>query len=237
MSRIAEWLADLLRHGLLRASFIPARASAFARPHPLSDPPRRRTRATHQPAADGAGGCQYQASSKLASVVTDVRGLSAREILQRLLEGETDAQALAELARGKLRAKREALAQAVVGRLQAHHVFLLREQLAHLDYLDAAIARLDTELTARLADEQEAMALLQTIPGVARRTAEVLLPCSSPRSAATSRTSLRLSISPPGRGCALAMRRVAAVVSVGGRAAATLGCGARWLKSRTLSAA
>ncbi len=114
-------------------------------------------------------------SSKLASVVTDVRGLSAREILQRLLEGETDAQALAELARGKLRAKREALAQAVVGRLQAHHVFLLREQLAHLDYLDAAIARLDAELAARLAAEQEAMALVQTIPGVARRTAEVLV--------------------------------------------------------------
>ena len=108
-------------------------------------------------------------------MVTDVRGLSAREILQRLLEGETDAQALAELARGRLRAKREALAQAVVGRLQAHHIFLLREQLAHLEYLDAAIARVDAELAARLAAEQEAIALLQTIPGVARRTAEVLM--------------------------------------------------------------
>jgi transposase len=115
------------------------------------------------------------ANIKLASVVSDVRGLSAREILQRLLEGETDAQALAELARGKLRAKREALAQAVVGRLQEHHVFLLREQLAHLDYLDAAIARLDAELAARLAAEQEAVALVQTIPGVAQRTAEVLV--------------------------------------------------------------
>lgn len=117
------------------------------------------------------------ATSKRASVVTDVRGLSAREMLQRLLEGETDAQALAELARGRLRAKREALAQAVVGRLQAHHIFLLREQLAHLEYLDldAAIARVDAELAARLAAEQEAIALLQTIPGVARRTAEVLV--------------------------------------------------------------
>jgi transposase len=110
--------------------------------------------------------------------VTDVRGLSARAILQRLLDGETDAVALAELARGKLRAKRDALAQAVVGRLQEHHVFLLREQLAHLAYLaylDSAIARLDAELAARLAAEQEAVALLQTIPGVARRTAEVLV--------------------------------------------------------------
>jgi len=115
------------------------------------------------------------ANIKLASVVSDVRGLSAREILQRLLDGETDAEALAALARGKLRAKRDALAQAVVGRLREHHVFLLREQLAHLDYLDAAIARVDAVLAARLAAEQEALALMQTIPGVARRTAEVLV--------------------------------------------------------------
>jgi hypothetical protein len=66
------------------------------------------------------------ATSKLASVVSEVRGLSAREILQRLLDGDTDARALADLARGKLRAKRDALAQAVVGRLEAHHVFRLR---------------------------------------------------------------------------------------------------------------
>ena len=74
-----------------------------------------------------------------------------------------------------MRVKRDALAQAVVGRLQAHHVFLLREQLAHLEYLDAAIARVDAELTARLAAEHEAIALLQTIPGIAQRTAEVLV--------------------------------------------------------------
>src|SRR5689334_22831594 len=89
----------------------------------------------------------------------------------QLLEGETDSRALAERAHGKLRAKRDALAQAVVGRLEAHHVFLLREQLAHLEYLDAAIARIDAELAERLAAEQEAIALLETIPGVARRTA------------------------------------------------------------------
>jgi transposase len=108
-------------------------------------------------------------------VVTDGRGLSAREMLQRLLGGETDARARAARAHGKLRAKQEALAQAVVGRLEAHHVFLLREQLAHLDDLDAASARVDVELTERLLDEREAIALLATIPGVARRTAEVLV--------------------------------------------------------------
>jgi transposase len=168
----AEWLADLLRHGLLRASFIPVPAQRH-----LRDLTRYRIHLVDERARliNRLQTVLEDANIKLASVVSDVRGLSAREILQRLLEGETDAQALAELARGKLRAKRDALAQAVVGRLQEHHVFLLREQLAHLDYLDAAIARLDAELAARLAAEQEALALVQTIPGVAQRTAEVLV--------------------------------------------------------------
>ncbi len=128
----AEWLADLLRHGLLRASFIPAPAQRH-----LRDLTRYRIHLVDERARliNRLQAVLEDANIKLASVVTDVRGLSAREILQRLLEGETDAQALAELARGRLRAKREALAQAVVGRLQAHHVFLLREQLAHLDVL------------------------------------------------------------------------------------------------------
>ena len=168
----AEWLADLLRHGLLRASFIPPAPQRH-----LRDLTRYRIHLVDERArlTNRLQAVLEDANIKLAAVVTDVRGLSAREILQRLLGGETDARALAELARGKLRAKREALAQAVVGRLEAHHVFLLREQLAHLEYLDAAIARVDTELAERLAAEREAIALLETIPGVARRTAEVLI--------------------------------------------------------------
>jgi transposase len=168
----AEWLADLLRHGLLRASFIPPAPQRH-----LRDLTRYRIHLVDERArlTNRLQAVLEDANIKLAAVVTDVRGLSAREILQRLLEGETDSRALAELAHGKLRAKRDALAQAVVGRLEAHHVFLLREQLAHLEYLDAAIARIDAELAERLAAEQEAIALLETIPGVARRTAEVLV--------------------------------------------------------------
>jgi transposase len=89
--------------------------------------------------------------------------------------GETDPQALAELARGRLRSQRDLLAQAVVGRLTAHHTFLLSEQLAHLDDLEEAMARVSGEIDRRLAAEREAVALLDTIPGVSQRTAPVLL--------------------------------------------------------------
>src|SRR5260221_149488 len=168
----AEWLADLLRHGLLRASFIPPAPQRH-----LRDLTRYRIHLVDERArlTNRLQAVLEDANIKLAAVVTDARGLSAREILQRLLGGEAARRTLAELARGKLRAKRDALAQAVVGRLEAHHVFLLREQLAHLEYLDAAIARVDAELEARLAAEHEAIALLETIPGVGQRTAEVLV--------------------------------------------------------------
>lgn len=115
------------------------------------------------------------ANIKLASVVADVRGVSAQDILAALLAGESDNRTWADLARGKLRAKRDLLAQAVVGRLTAHHVFLLTEQLAYLDYLGEAIARVSTEIEQRLAEEREAIALLDTIPGVSQRTAQVLI--------------------------------------------------------------
>ena len=119
----AEWLADLLRHGLVRASFIPSPTQRH-----LRDLTRYRIHLVDERArlTNRLQTVLEDANIKLAAVVTDVRGLSAREILQRLLDGETDARALAELARGKLRAKRDALAQAVVGRLEAHHVFPAR---------------------------------------------------------------------------------------------------------------
>ncbi len=172
----AEWLADLLRHGLLRASFIPA-----CRPQRhLRDLTRYRIHLVDERA---------RLINRLQAVLEDANiKLSKLPRSSPTCAGSRRARSCSGCSRarrthrrwpswraGRLRAKREALAQAVVGRLQAHHVFLLREQLAHLDYLDAAIARLDAELAARLAAEQEAIALLQTIPGVARRTAEVLI--------------------------------------------------------------
>ena len=115
------------------------------------------------------------ANVKLASVVTDIRGVSARAILAALLAGETDPAVLAELARGRMRSKREVLAQAVVGRFTPHHAFLITEHLSQLDYLEEAVERVSTEIAQRLQAEQEALELLDTIPGVGRRAAEIML--------------------------------------------------------------
>jgi transposase len=225
-----QWLADLLRHGLLRASFIPAPAQRH-----LRDLTRYRIHLVDERArlTNRLQTVLEDANSKLAAVVTDVRGLAAREILQRLLGGETDARALAELAHGKLRAKREALAQAVVGRLEAHHVFLLREQLAHLEYLDAPIARVAAELAERLLNEREAIALLETIPGVARRTAEVLVAAIGTDLSRFPSAQHLASWAGMCPRVPKAMPKAAADASAATPATGTPGCGAHWPRSPT----
>ena len=115
------------------------------------------------------------ANVKLASVVTDIRGASARAILSALIAGETDPVVLAELALGRMRSKRAILAQAVVGRFTPHHAFLITEHLSQLDYLEDAMGRVSAEITQRLAEEQAALELLDTIPGVGQRAAEIIL--------------------------------------------------------------
>lgn len=113
----------------------------------------------------------------MAAVVTDIRGVSARAILATLIDGEADLQTLAEMARGRLRSKREQLAQAMVGFFTSHHAFMLTEQLSHLDYLDEAMARISAEIAQRLvaAAQEESIVLLDTIPGVSQRAAEILI--------------------------------------------------------------
>jgi transposase len=115
------------------------------------------------------------ANVKLASVVTDIRGTSARAILQALLAGETDPATLAELARGRLRAKRELLEQAVVGHFLPHHAFMISEQLSHLDYLEEAMERLSAEIENRLHDDVAAITLLDTVPGISQRAAQIVV--------------------------------------------------------------
>jgi len=168
----AEWIADLLRHGLIRGSFIPTPAQ-----RQLRDLTRYRTHLVEERArlTNRLQTVLEDANVKLASVVTDIRGVSARAILAALIAGETAPVVLAELARGRMRSKREVLAQAVVGRFTPHHAFLLTEHLSQLDYLEEAVARVSAEIAQRLQAEQEALELLDTIPGVGRRAAEIIL--------------------------------------------------------------
>ena len=102
-------------------------------------------------------------------------GASAREMLAALVAGSEDAAAMADLARGRLRTKIPELEQALVGRAGTHHRFLLAEQLAHIDFLDEQIDRVSAQIAERLRPFEQALILLDTIPGIARRGAEVLV--------------------------------------------------------------
>ena len=168
----AEWLADLLQHGLLRASYIPARAQ-----RELRELTRTRTRLIQQRSQtiNRLQKVLEDSNIKLGSVVSDIMGMSAQAMLKALLEGQTDPHLLADLAQGRLRAKREQLEQALVGSFQPHHRFLIQEHLAHIDYLDEAIARLGQEIAEQLRPFESLLGLLDTIVGINRRLAEVLL--------------------------------------------------------------
>src|SRR6202007_692317 len=112
---------------------------------------------------------------KLSAVVSDVTGVSAREMLEALVAGGEEGPEIAPLARGRMREKIPQLEKALVGQFTAHHRFLVARQLAHLDDLDSLIAEVSGEIGERLRPFEEALSRLETIPGVARRTAEALV--------------------------------------------------------------
>jgi transposase len=146
----AEWIAELLQHGLLRASFVPPRPQ-----RELREVTRYRSKLVEERArlVNRIQKVLEDSNVKLASVATDITGVSGRAILQALLDGQEDPQALAELARGRMRGKRDELAQAVQGTLREHHRFLLTSHLRQLDFYDAQIAELDHEIARRLGVE------------------------------------------------------------------------------------
>jgi transposase len=115
------------------------------------------------------------AGIKLASVATDVLGVSGRAMLEALIGGTTDPDVLAELARGRLRAKLPALRQALAGRFRPHHAFLVTQLLAHLDHLDELIATISGQVDEVIAPFAAELARLDAVPGVNKRTAEVIL--------------------------------------------------------------
>jgi transposase len=115
------------------------------------------------------------ANVKLAAVASDIMGASGRAILAALLAGHSDPQALADLAKGRLRSKRDQLANALDGRIKPHHRFVLTELLCQIDGLDDTVARFDAQIQAIYGPFEAAAGLLETIPGVARRTAEMIV--------------------------------------------------------------
>jgi transposase len=170
--RDCEWLADLLRHGLLKASFVPDRPQ-----RELRELTRYRTSLVRERAAE-ANRVQKTlegANLKLGDVASDPLGISGRRMLAALIGGATDPAAVADLALGQLRAKLPQLERALAGRVGPHQRFLLAHQLAHLDALDELIERLSAEIATRLRPVEAVVARLDAIPGVGRRTAEVLV--------------------------------------------------------------
>jgi transposase len=168
----AEWLAQLLRNGLIRPSFVPPpairelRDLVRARRNLVEDRTRARNR-VHK--------TLQCANIKLDSVASDAFGVSGKAILRAMARGEQDARQLANLAKGRLRSKIDALEVALEGRLSEEHRFLLQEALDHLDYLDSALERLEQRIDAKLEPMRESYERLQQIPGVDATVAATLL--------------------------------------------------------------
>jgi transposase len=115
------------------------------------------------------------ANSKLSAVATDVLGKSGRALLEAFVAGRGDVAALAQLARGRMRAKIPHLEQALTGHFSAHQRCLIAQQLAHIDLLDATLERVSAEIAERLRPCASVRERLETIPGIGRRTAETLV--------------------------------------------------------------
>ena len=170
--RDCEWIADLLRHGLLHASFIPERPQ-----RELRELTRYRASLVHERAAEvnRVQKVLEGANIKLAAVATDIMGVSGRDMLAALIEGTADAATMAQFARGRMREKIPQLEQALAGTFGAHQRFLIAQQLAHIDFLDALIERISAQIAERVRPFEEEIALLDTITGIGRYTAEVVV--------------------------------------------------------------
>lgn len=168
----AEWLAELRQYGLLKASFIPPVGQRELRELTRFRATFVRERAT---LVNRLQKVLESANIKLASVASDVLGVSGRAMLAALIAGQARPEQMAELAKGRLREKRAALAKALEGRVKPHHRFVLTELLCQIDSLEETLARFDQEIAEHCRPFEDAVVWLDTIPGVARATAEALV--------------------------------------------------------------
>jgi transposase len=168
----AAWLCQLLEAGLLQRSFVPPKPIRVLRNLTRY---RKAQIGERQREANRLHKILEDTGIKLDCVATDILGKSGRAMLDALVAGTTDPQVLAELAKGKLRAKIPALKEALVGRFDAQHALIVSAILAHLDFLDEQIDLLSDAIEEQLRPFPAAVELLCTIPGVQRRTAEVIV--------------------------------------------------------------
>jgi transposase len=168
----AEWIADLLRHGLLKASFIPPVGQ-----RELRELTRYRTTFVQERATlvNRIQKVLESANIKLASVASNVVGVSGRAMLAAIIEGRATPTEMADLSKGRLREKRETLIKALEGQVKSHHRFVLTELLCQVDSLEETIARFDQQIEEYCRPFEEMVTLLDTIPGVARQTAEIIV--------------------------------------------------------------
>jgi transposase len=167
-----EWIADLLAHGLVHGSFIPPAPIRQLRELTRYRKALIRERATE---VNRIHKLLEGANIKLASVATDVLGVSGRAMLKALVRGERDAEELTRLAKGLLRKKAPELTEALTGRFDDHHAFILGRILSHLEFLEQSIAECDQRIQELASPFERQIELLATAPGVRRRTAEVLV--------------------------------------------------------------
>lgn len=168
----SEWIADLLRHGLIAKSFVP--------PPPireLRDLLRYRTKVVQSRTAERNRllALLEAANIKLSTIVADVFGTSGTLMLKALIEGTANADEMSELAKGRMRSKRAELALALDGRLEEHHRFLLKLQLGRLESIAVDLQLLDTRIDEKLEPYRAVHTLLQQIPGVDRVVAAVII--------------------------------------------------------------
>jgi transposase len=168
----AQWLCQLLEHGPLKSSFVPPKPQ-----RELRDLTRYRKSLVWERAreANRLHKVLEDANIKLACVASRPLGASGKAMLRELCEGNNDPVALADLAKGKLRAKLPLLRQALEGRFRGHHALLVTHLLAHIEYLDQTITELSEEIEERMRPFEHQRELLCSIPGVAERTAEVII--------------------------------------------------------------
>jgi transposase len=200
----AQWLAELMQYGLLKASFIPP-----APQRDLRDLTRYRTKQVQDRAREvkRVQKVLETANIKLSSVATDVLGVSGRAMLEAIVAGQSDPETMAQLAKGRMRSKLPELEKALTGVVRDHHRFLLAQQLVHIDFLDEHISRLSAEIEHRIHEMsqtqdhsplprgqasrnvdseteyetpeppsfEKAVELLDTIPGIDKLTAELIV--------------------------------------------------------------